>query len=347
MPACPVCLTGTSGFLIRADTPFRREILGIGKKDTLLPSGEGPVILWNDTTAWIEEGHFYGMIEFWDRYCSPDRWQFYRLERPRSLPSSLPDPVDWRWIVDNKPLVWIDTLIEQGAIRMFRQPIVELGKKEGSRIIGYELLARGEESDGEIIPPLVLIREARSQNRLFHLDRACRLSAIRTVTNRPESFVYFINFIPSVIYVAEHCLETTMAAIRSSTLSPDQIVFEVTESEYVEDPEHLKSILTYYRKNGFRYALDDVGEGYNTIERLRFLEPDIIKLDRKWVSGVHNHPDKQEKARQIYDAARETGATCLAEGVEEPEEALVLKQMGYFWQQGYLYGKPAPFPDRP
>jgi EAL domain-containing protein (putative c-di-GMP-specific phosphodiesterase class I) len=286
------------------------------------------------------------MIEFWDRYCSPERWQFYRLERQQSLPSSLPDPVDWRWIVDHRPLVWIDTLIEQGAIRMFRQPIVELGKNDGSRIIGYELLARGEENTGEIIPPLVLIQEARSQNRLFHLDRACRISAIRTVTNRPENVVYFINFIPSVIYVAEHCLETTMAAIRDSTLTPDQIVFEVTESEFVEDPEHLKSILTYYRKNGFRYALDDVGEGYNTIERLRFLEPDIVKLDRKWVSGVHNHPDRQDKAKEVFDAARETGATCLAEGVEDPEEALVLKQIGYSWQQGYLYGKPAPFPDR-
>ncbi len=346
MPACPVCLSGTSGFLIQSDTPFRREILGIGKKENLLVSRDGPVILWSDRTVWIDEGHFYGMIEFWERYCSPGSWRFYRLDRPQALPSSLPDPVAWGWILEHRPRVWIDTLIERGAIRMFRQPIVELGKNEGCRTIGYELLARGEEESGEILPPLVLIREARSQNRLFHLDRACRISAIRTVTDRPENFVYFINFIPSVIYVAEHCLETTMAAIRDSTLTPDQIVFEVTESEIVEDPEHLKSILTFYRKNGFRYALDDVGEGYNTIERLRFLEPDIIKLDRKWVSGVHKHPEKQEKAKEVLDAARETGSVCLAEGVEEPEEALLLKQIGYTWQQGYLYGKPEPFPDR-
>lgn len=344
MAACPACLSRNSGFLVRSDTPLTKDILGVGRNDRLSPDGDGPVVLWNDRLAWIEEGHFYGMVEFWDRYCAPRQWRFHRLERPHSPPSHLPDPVEWGWILENRPQVWIDTLIEQGAIRMFGQPIVELDPGTGSHVIGYELLARGLEPSGELIPPLVLIREARSQNRLFHLDRACRVRAIQTVTNRPEDHVYFINFIPSVIYVAEHCLETTMAAIRNSTLTPRQIVFEVTESEYVADLDHLKSILAYYRKNGFRYALDDVGEGHNTVERLRYLEPDIVKLDRKWVSGVHTHPDREEKAREVLEVSREVGAVPLAEGVEEPEEALLLKQMGYLWQQGYLYGKPAAFP---
>ncbi len=343
MTACPSCLSGTSGFLIHSSIPLTRSILGVTVQTRTTGAEDAPVRILEEKTAWIEEGHFYGLLEFWEQYYNPAQWQFYRLERPSSLPEHLPEPLDWERILQMKPAVWIDGLIERKGIRMVRQPIVECHGTRPHTTIGFELLARGTDSSGASIPPLVLLKEASSQNRLFHLDRACRIQAIRSANSQEGQFLYFINFIPSVIYVAEHCLETTMKAIRASRLSPEQIVFEVTESEFVEDLNHLKSILRYYRNNGFRYALDDVGEGHNTLDTLRFLEPDIVKLDRKWVSGIQHSPEKQKVARDVQEIARHAGTIPLAEGVEDPEEARVLEGMGYLWQQGFLYGKPESF----
>lgn len=343
MTACPSCSEGRDGFLVVSPEPFARETLGLSSTQASRLPGEEPARLLDARTAWLEERHFYGMLEFWDLYCQPRSWSFHKMPEPHDIPATLADSVSWDWILDHAPKVWIDELIRDNRIRMHFQPIVDVGRPGG--LVGYELLARGVDQTGSLISPAVLIDEAKNQNRLFHLDRACRIQAIRTADGQshPDA-LYFINFIPSVIYVAEHCLETTFKALKASRIPPERIIFEVTESEYVSDLDHLKSILRYYRSHGLRYALDDVGEGHNTLETLRFLEPDIVKLDRKWVTHVDREPEKQEVARETLDTARLVGAKALAEGVETEEEARVLKDMGYHWQQGYLYGKPSASP---
>ena len=76
-------------------------------------------------------------------------------------------------------------------------------------------------------------------------------------------------------------------------IDPNQFVFEVVETEQVEDLDHLKNILSYYKDKGFQYALDDVGEGYSTLDMLSSLQPQYMKLDMKYVQGVAVDPEKQ------------------------------------------------------
>ena len=118
------------------------------------------------------------------------------------------------------------------------------------------------------------------------------------------------------------------------------------ESEQVDDINHLKSILDYYNKKGFQYALDDVGEGYNTLEMLGDIKPHYMKLDMKYVQGVNKNFEKQNTARQFLKKALEIGATPLAEGIETQEDFEWLKQIGYKLFQGYLFGKPSIEPKR-
>ncbi len=343
MTYCPSCSQGRDGFLVVSPDPFVRETLGLSSTDIPVSLRDEPVRLYDSHTAWLEERHFYGLLEYWERYFKPRTWSFHKMSEPEGVPAVLPDALGWNWILTHAPKVWIDELIGENRIRMHFQPIVDV--KSSRSLVGYELLARGVDPSGGLISPAILIDEAKNQNRLFHLDRACRIQAIRTADRQSvPDVLFFINFIPSVIYVAEHCLETTFKALKECRISPYRIVFEVTESEFVRDLDHLKSILRYYRTHGLRYALDDVGEGHNTLETLRYLEPDIVKLDRKWVSHVDRDPKKREVALATLETARSVGATALAEGVERNEEAEVLKDMGYFWQQGYLYGKPAETP---
>jgi EAL domain-containing protein (putative c-di-GMP-specific phosphodiesterase class I) len=123
-----------------------------------------------------------------------------------------------------------------------------------------------------------------------------------------------------------------------------QLVFEVVETESVDDIEHLKRILTYYRERGLHYALDDVGEGFSTIEVLEQLMPNYMKLDMKFVHGVSDDLTKQAAAKKFLSAALQVGAIPLAEGIEKKEDFEWLKEAGYELFQGYLFGKPNPIP---
>jgi len=156
----------------------------------------------------------------------------------------------------------------------------------------------------------------------------------------------FINFIPTSIYSPEHCLKSTVQLAEELGIEPSRFVFEVVETEKVDDLAHLKKILMYYREKGFHYALDDVGEGFSTIEVLEQLAPHYMKLDMKFVQGISTDSDKQNAAIRILDAALQVGAIPLAEGIEEPDDFIWLRDVGYKLFQGYLFGKPAPISTR-
>ncbi|CAM5495904.1 Diguanylate phosphodiesterase OS=Lysinibacillus sphaericus OX=1421 GN=LS41612_16490 PE=4 SV=1 [Lysinibacillus sphaericus] len=153
-------------------------------------------------------------------------------------------------------------------------------------------------------------------------------------------------FIPTSIYSPEFCLQTTVQLANQLGIDPNQFVFEVVESDKVDDIEHLKSILNYYKQKGFQYALDDVGEGYNTLEMLADLKPQYMKLDIKYVQGVSGNSEKQAVAKQFLAKAFEVNAISLAEGIESRADFEWLKENGYQLFQGYLFGKPSMHPQR-
>ena len=102
----------------------------------------------------------------------------------------------------------------------------------------------------------------------------------------------------------------------------------------------------YYRKKGLHYALDDVGEGFSTLETLEQLKPNYMKLDMKFVQGISTDKLKQEAAKKFLTASLQVGAIPLAEGIEESEDFEWLSAVGYELFQGYYFGKPSPIPAR-
>lgn len=235
---------------------------------------------------------------------------------------------------------WIDSIIREKYINMHFQPIIT---SEGN-IYGYEMLARFINDDGDIIYPDVIFPAARARGRTFALDRLCRIQGVRQVARLQNNQKAFINFIPTSIYRPEYCLKTTTAVANQLNINSERFVFEVVETEKIDDTDHLKSILKYYQDNGFCYALDDVGAGYNTMDLLSDLKPPYVKLDRQFVDGVHTSSDKQAVALAFLDKANEYGAVTLAEGIESAEDFKWLKSHGYQLFQGYLFGKPMPDP---
>lgn len=233
---------------------------------------------------------------------------------------------------------WIDQVIQKRQIHCHYQPIVTANQE----IYAYELLARFTDNNGETIYPNVIFDAARQRGRLYALDRLCRFTAVRHATVIPKHIKAFINFIPTSIYSPEFCLRSTTALAKQLKFDTKMLVFEVVETDKVEDVDHLKSILQYYQNEGFQYALDDVGDGYSTIDLLSDLQPNIMKLDMKYVQGVASDSEKQQSAQRFLNKANEIGSIPLAEGIETEEDFHWLKHQGYQLFQGYLFGKPSP-----
>lgn len=234
---------------------------------------------------------------------------------------------------------WIDDVIRKELLVCHYQPIVTANEE----IFAYEMLARFHNEDGSVIYPNEIFPAAKSRSRLYALDRVCRMAAVRHSAVLKDVKA-FINFIPTSIYSPEFCLRSTTNLANELGVDPRQLVFEVVETEKVDDIEHLREILAFYKKKGFEYALDDVGEGYSTIELLADLKPHYMKLDMQYVQGVAEDAAKQATALRFLEKAMEVGSVPLAEGVETKEDFEWLKVQGYELFQGYYFGKPEKEP---
>ncbi|CAI6080290.1 EAL domain-containing protein [Cohnella sp. JJ-181] len=220
------------------------------------------------------------------------------------------------------------------------QPIVQLSGAP----IGYELLLRPLPEQPPFRPS-ELFAAAREAGLHSFLDREARSSAIRVASRQlPAGVKKFINFLPSSIYSPEECLQQTFERIIMSGMDPADFVFEVVETERLDDVKHLNKVFSTYRNMGIRLAMDDLGDEFATVEVMEQLKPDYVKLDRKWISGCDADADKQRRIEDVLERASRFHGVVLAEGVEREEEWRYLRQAGVPLMQGYLFGRPAPVP---
>lgn len=231
-------------------------------------------------------------------------------------------------------------IIVEKKFMSYMQPIVD----HSENIVAYEFLLRSNET-GVPFQPYNLFETARTTGLHSFLDRAARISAIETSAMwLPKGVKRFVNFLPSSIYNPDFCLSHTFNAIERLSLEPTDFVFEVVETERVEDVGHLQSIFQVYRQNGMSVAIDDVGAGYSTLEQMIRLKPDYVKIDRSLIDRCDENMAQQQQLSTITDIAHSFGAKVLAEGIERREEFEFCREMGIELAQGYLFGKPA---DRP
>ncbi|WP_051318521.1 EAL domain-containing protein [Cohnella thermotolerans] len=234
----------------------------------------------------------------------------------------------------------ISDLILNRRFTTYMQPIVQ----PSGTVVGYEFLLRPLPEQPPF-RPAEMFAAAREAGLHSYLDREARHSAIRLAARHvPRGVKKFVNFLPSSIYRPSSCLEHTFRAIRENGLDPADFVFEVVETERLDDTKHLTAIFDAYRGEGIRLAMDDVGEKYATLDTMERLQPDYVKLDRKWISGCHADPAKRRHIEDVLERAARFHGVVLAEGVENEQERLYLAKAGVPLLQGYLFGRPAPVP---
>jgi len=221
----------------------------------------------------------------------------------------------------------------------YLQPVVQ----PSGNIAGYELLLRPLP---EQMPfrPAELFETAKRIGQHSFLDRAARYLAIRlSASHLQPGIKRFINFLPSSLHCPNTCLRGTFEMMKETNTDPGDYVFEVMETEPLDDPR-LSQVFDVYRQEGMRLALDDVGKGFASLDIVDRLQPDYVKMDRRWVSQCDNDSEKQRYIHDLLERAARFHGVVLAEGVERQEEWDFLKQAGVPLFQGYLFGRAKPVP---
>jgi diguanylate cyclase (GGDEF)-like protein len=163
------------------------------------------------------------------------------------------------------------------TLRAVYQPIVRL---EDRSVVGYEALARlrGMSADEDVeelfatAKSLGLLRDLDWLGRRVGLAGAQRLLAPGTAL--------FINVSSVALLDPVHEVDQMLLLCRWAGRSPDEVVLEITEREAIPDVGRLRGVLAAHREHGFRFALDDVGDGHSTLEVLTAARPEFVKVAR-------------------------------------------------------------------
>ncbi|MGO1468734.1 MAG: EAL domain-containing protein [Tissierella sp.] len=244
----------------------------------------------------------------------------------------------WISLLMSKELIYI---LENETLVTHFQPIIDIKK---ASIYGYELLSRGIKSDGNLMPPFEMFNLARESDLLFNLDRQARETSIISSAKEKIDKKLFINFLPTVIYNPEVCLKSTIDLINKFNFEPENITFEVVETEDINDADNLNTILNYYREKGFKIALDDIGSGYSSLNNLSKFYPNYIKVDMDIIRNIHKNELQQEIFKALVALSKKTDIKVLAEGVETKEELDFVVDNGTDLVQGFYFGKPSKKP---
>jgi EAL domain-containing protein (putative c-di-GMP-specific phosphodiesterase class I) len=233
---------------------------------------------------------------------------------------------------------WIESIITGNSYKSLFQPMFN---GADGKLVAVEALFRGIDENGQLIPPAFLFELAHRARMTFQTDLAARRSAVTmAAAGGLQDLLLFINFNPTSIYDPAYCLRSTVSTITELGFKPSNIVFEVTETEHVTNLDHLRGILAFYRRNGFKIALDDVGSGYSGLNLLKELQPDYLKIDMHLIRDIDIDPFRQSIVTHIVAIARENGIKVVAEGLETPEERAWASKLNVDLCQGYLFSKP-------
>jgi len=214
-----------------------------------------------------------------------------------------------------------------------KQPIFRLTDESP---VAYEFLSRY--SNGLFEMPDVFFRVCSERNILTLVDHHCLRRAVRAASALPGYARFHVNLFPSTMIAIppEHLL-----ASFPQPLPPDTFCVEISEQQIIGDPSYLLEPVRALRNAGILIAIDDVGYGNSCLESLILLESDIIKIDKRCITGLAHDRARIDSLRRYVSLGRTLNCETIAEGIETREDVEILRDLGVEYGQGFLWGRPA------
>jgi diguanylate cyclase (GGDEF)-like protein len=236
--------------------------------------------------------------------------------------------------------------VAAGHIRVHYQPIVDL---DCGRLAGVEALARWADDELGPVAPEEFIAVAEESGLVVPLGELVLNEAIRQAAEAglPAAKVRVsCNVSPLQLRVPgfHRVVEEALAAHR---MPPSSVVVEVTEAALVEEEGVAVRTLRMLDDLGVGIAIDDFGTGYSALGYLRRLPASILKIDKSLTGSLLEEPRARAIAQAVTDLARGIGLKVVVEGVESPEVADLVRDMGAHYGQGSLFGAARPLAEVP
>ncbi|MEM7094705.1 MAG: bifunctional diguanylate cyclase/phosphodiesterase [Actinomycetota bacterium] len=230
--------------------------------------------------------------------------------------------------------------VQRREIEIWAQPIVHLQDNTSHRIHSYECLARWATPEGVTVPPSTFIPIIEDQRLTVELGEVIITKAMSFLALLPAGVSVAVN-VSASHFVSEGFAEFMHAALAKHDLDPRRVTVEITESEDIPTDERALRVARQLAEIGVGLAIDDFGTGYASLERLMSFPCSQVKLDRS-IATAELGTGMEHLLEGFGRMSAATGLAIVAEGIETPEQAQVLHQVGVPLGQGYLFGRPQP-----
>ena len=220
------------------------------------------------------------------------------------------------------------------------QPFVDLAS---GRIVGAEALLRWRREDGEFVPPDQFIPLAEQSGLIVPIGEWVTRSALRflkqIVDSGHQDFRMAIN-VSHIQFREPDYVRRLTDLVRDIGVSTQHIEIELTETVAIDNVELIEQKLAEIHELGISISIDDFGVGYSSLNILRQLNVDRLKIDRAFISGKDGDNSDYTIASMVIQLAGQLGLETIAEGIETPGQYQELARLGCNDGQGYLFARP-------
>jgi diguanylate cyclase (GGDEF)-like protein len=222
--------------------------------------------------------------------------------------------------------------LEAGEFEVNYQPLFNIA---AGRISGFEALLRWHHPIRGVVLPHEFIPLAEDTGLIVEIGDWVLRQACAEAAKWPATIKVAVN-LSAVQFNRRGLLDSVLGALAASSLSPERLELEITETVLLQKGETTVAKLHKFRSLGIRIALDDFGTGYSSLSYLRSFPFDKIKIDRSFVKNLSSGRDASAIVRTVTRLAQDLDLSTTAEGVETQEDLDFLREIGCTEIQGYL-----------
>ncbi|BDI60797.1 putative bifunctional diguanylate cyclase/phosphodiesterase [Qipengyuania nanhaisediminis] len=210
---------------------------------------------------------------------------------------------------------------------------------DSGELVGFEMLARWDSPELGLVSPEIFIPIAEEMGLIVELSEQLVSKALVDASGWDPSLTLAINISPVQLrdpWFAQKLLKLLV----KHNFPPQRLEIEITETCLHDNVAMVRSMIVSLRNQGVRVSLDDFGTGFSSLEQLRSLPFDRIKIDRAFVGELRDNEGGSRIVDAIVSLGRGMGLPVTAEGIEDAQMLDALRKMGKLKGQGYHYGKP-------
>ena len=170
-------------------------------------------------------------------------------------------------------------------------------------------------------------------------ENACKI--LSRWKHEGRDWALSVNISPKDFYFLD-IYGVIMELVRSYRIDPAKLHLEITESAVIDNAQDNIEVLRKLREAGFIVEMDDFGSGYSSLNMLKEIPLDVLKIDMVFLQETANYNKSSIILQSIIDMANKLNLSQITEGVETREQLDMLKEMGCKLFQGYYFSKPIP-----